>query len=392
MIPMFLLGVLVFYGIERVSYIKYSPENSSHKQYYFNKEYFLLLSQESFNLVLYPTLMLVFLILLRYGSEAALLANDWEQHKIDQTPELVFTLIQDIIFIGLLFLYVYVCLAFTPIKPTPMELLETGNAAFQSAVQPGNVRPAETNNLEQQFLPVPVQQPIEPVPQSSQQLQLLSVNMDSQGFNYDARRNIDQKAKEVVVEVKPPVPDEIDRQRQQPALPPKAKGSKSWFGWGSGGGSAVKETDIDAVAPAVSVVASVPQQQTEQVPVLVEQLSKPEVEVLQPAPNVTHVVESAPAPQVTFAIAPVPDPAVEPEPVAAPVVEPVAPPEAPAPVKLNKSRIAAARKKLADTQKEPEKPAPAEPTEPELDFWGTMNGEQDQSTSAKSESFKQTAV
>lgn len=161
--------------------------------------------------------MLLFLNFIRYGSEAALLTVHWEDHKLDETPELLFTMVQDLVFIALLFLYVYVCLAFTPIKPTPLELVEGGNTALASAAQGTNITTAVNH------------------PSTSQQN---STDPDSQGFNYALRRNVGQLPKDTNDKV---MLEEIERQKQRNSLLLR-----------EGGG--VIETDLDAVPAKVSEV------------------------------------------------------------------------------------------------------------------------------------------
>lgn len=276
--------------------------------------------------------MLIFLILIRYGSEAALLVIHWEDHKFDQTPELVFTFIQDVIFIGVLLFYVYVCLAFTPIKPTPLQLVEGGNTAFASAAQPTNLIP----QLPVAPAPHPTSDQLAPVPI---QLQIhahhpAAVDPEPKGFNYSLHRNVDHTPKEPLVENKPLMLDEVVQLivKEQEKSSTIGEGVLSTNRIGS-----VKETDLDAVAvPTTSMAAA------------------------------ATVIE---------------DP-VQPSTSAAAATE-----ENAVTVKLNKSRIAAARKKLAETQKEPEKPA-----EPEVDFWGSSNGDPPSEPGAKTDSFKTTSV
>jgi len=90
MIPIALLGLLLFIGVEK----------------------------KSFNLVLYPTLLLLLMILLRYGSEMALLLIHWEDHATQRGPNLVFYLIIDLAAVIVLLTYVYVSLAAPPPPPT----------------------------------------------------------------------------------------------------------------------------------------------------------------------------------------------------------------------------------------------------------------------------------
>ncbi len=279
--------------------------------------------------------MLIFLILIRYGSEAALLVIHWEDHKFDQTPELVFTLIQDIIFIGILLFYVYVCLAFTPIKPTPLQLVEGGNTGFVSAAQGTNLIPqipVVPNPSPDQLAPVPIQLQIHAHHPAA--VATVAVEPESHGPNFPLRKIVDQIPKETLAENKPMMLDDVVQLivKEQEKCSNIGDGVVSTNKTGS-----LIETDIDAVVavPTTSTAAA--------------------------------VIEDPVKPSTSAAAATTEESAVT--------------------VKLNKSRIAAARKKLAETQKEPEKPA-----EPEVDFWGTSNGDPPSEAGSKTDSFKTTAV
>ncbi|CAL8143016.1 unnamed protein product [Orchesella dallaii] len=323
MIPMFLLGVLVFFGIDR----------------------------ESFNLVLYPTLMLLFLILIRYGSEAALLVVHWEEHKLEQTPELVFSLVQDVVFICLLLLYIYVCLAFTPIKPTPLELLEGGNTALASAAAAqGNLIPVQAS-VQQQQLPQGLVPSTSQPQQPSSQLQIPQNNLavaatipDSQGFNYALRRNIGQIPKDSTDKA---MLDDIERQRQRNSLILREKElNEQGKLAGSSNTTGVIETDLDAIPISALLAAAA----------FCEK--KPSTE---------------PAPVATAATTPAEE---SPPTVAKP--------------KMSKTMLKAAREAaLAANKKDPEKQP-----EPEVDFWGSSNGDGDANASAatKPDGCKTTSV
>jgi len=73
--------------------------------------------QESFNLVLYPTLMLLFLFLLRYTGESALIIIHWEEYKRIQAPSLLYNFLVDLVCIALLLVYIYFNLARPPVPP-----------------------------------------------------------------------------------------------------------------------------------------------------------------------------------------------------------------------------------------------------------------------------------
>jgi hypothetical protein len=106
MLPVFLLGCLLFLGIEKVIvtrsvyYLEGGKGEMTHSV--------CILLKESFNLVLYPSLMLLFLVLLRYGTELALMFIHWDDHPDFVLP---FLFALDMTAIGVLMLYVYFNLA-----------------------------------------------------------------------------------------------------------------------------------------------------------------------------------------------------------------------------------------------------------------------------------------